>query len=372
VTNLRSTDVLKVLLIFFVFVGSVYSVNATSSESIQEIEIYLKPEIVEIHPYESTVIDLVLVNGSSVGVVDVYIEYNDKIIEIVNVSSKYNFEYTKTFAHNSHVVPVLYVKVFLENESVKNQSKIASITLKGIKEGEAFLQFLSFPDVYDKNGKPMKCSVSGLTRVLVKAINKAEINFSDSIIPLDPFEEASVSIILKNGSKINTLKIYLKYNKNTIRIENVTSPFKIEDIELKGETLNITILTLGKLNDNATSIVNLTIKALSKGFTVIEILRAEGYDVNGTPLYLSQTFPYAVEIVVGGAVPEGITLIEPIMALIFTSLITFIAILTIVLVVIIIIIFLICKARKKGNRLYYYIAAAIFIALLLFLISEFQ
>ena len=165
------------------------------------------------------------------------------------------------------------------------------------------------------------------------------------------------------------MKISLEYDRNTMRVENVTSPFKIEDIELKGKTLNITMLTLGKLNDNATPVANLTIKALSKGFTVIGISRVEGYDVNGNPVYLSRTSPHGVEIIVSGAVPEGIIFAEMFSKILLLGLIFFLAILAIVLVALILIIFLIRKARKKGNRLYYYIAAAIFIALLLFLIS---
>jgi len=372
---LKSTDILKVLLIFFVIAGLAHSVNAefittVGNESLQNIPgIYLKPEMVEIRPFERAVIDLVLVNGSSVGVLDIGIEYDGDVVEIANVSSKYNFEYLKSTAINHRLIHFLNIKIFLENESVENQSKIASIILKGVNEGKTILRFSSWSDVYNRNGELMGCAFISSTEVVVKAINKAEINFSDYIISLDPYEEVNVNIILKNGSKINTLKISLEYDRNTMRVENVTSPFKIEDIELKGKTLNITMLTLGKLNDNATPVANLTIKALSKGFTVIGISRVEGYDVNGNPVYLSRTSPHGVEIIVSGAVPEGIIFAEMFSKILLLGLIFFLAILAIVLVALILIIFLIRKARKKGNRLYYYIAAAIFIVLLLFLIS---
>ena len=338
--NLKNTDVLKGLLIFFVIAGLANSANAefittVGNESLQNIPgIYLKPEMVEIRPFERAVIDLVLVNGSSVGVLDIGIEYDGDVVEIANVSSKYNFEYLKSIAYNSHLIHFLNIRVFLENESIENQSTIASITLKGVNEGKTILRFSHRSDVYDRNGKLMGCAFMSSTKVTVKAVNKAEINFSENIISLDPFETANVNIILKNGSKINTLKISLEYNRNIIRVENVTSHFRIEDIELKGETLNMTILTSGELSDNATSIANLTIKALSKGFTVIGISRVEGYDVNGNPVYLSRTSPYGVEIIVSGALPEGPILIEPIMELMFAGLIAFMAILAVVLVVV--------------------------------------
>jgi len=180
--SLKSTDILKVLLIFFVIAGLAHSVNAefittVGNESLQNIPgIYLKPEMVEIRPFERAVIDLVLVNGSSVGVLDIGIEYDGDVVEIANVSSKYNFEYLKSTAINHRLIHFLNIKIFLENESVENQSKIASIILKGVNEGKTILRFSSWSDVYNRNGELMGCAFISSTEVVVKAINKAEIN----------------------------------------------------------------------------------------------------------------------------------------------------------------------------------------------------
>ena len=198
--SLKNTDVLKSLLIFFVIAGLAHSVNAefittVGNESLQNIPgIYLKPEMVEIRPFERAVIDLVLVNGSSVGVLDIGIEYDGDVVEIANVSSKYNFEYLKSTAINHRLIHFLNIKIFLENESVENQSKIASIILKGVNEGKTILRFSSWSDVYNRNGELMGCAFISSTEVVVKAINKAEINFSDYIISLDPYEEVNVNI----------------------------------------------------------------------------------------------------------------------------------------------------------------------------------
>lgn len=222
----------------------------------------------------------------------------------------------------------------------------------------------------------MGCAFISSTEVVVKAVNKTselvDIGLNRHILTLAPFEKANVGIVLKNGSKINALQISLEYNGDVMRVQNITSPFKMVDVDVHDNRLNITMLIAKKLSDNTTTIANLTIKALSKGFTVTSISRALAYDINGNIMNVSVSSK-AVEVVVGNAVPEWTGIADIIFLFMELAALYLVSILAVVLIVIGIIIFLILKAKNKSYKAlkYYFIVAALIILVFIYFVYEF-
>lgn len=159
-------------------------------------ELYLKPEKIEINPNETAIVNVVLVNGSSVAVVDVGIEYNEHVVEILNVSSKYRFNYSKGYIHDHFVVNVLNLKIFL-NESIKNSSVIANITLMGQSNGETRMGFTDYSELYDKRGRLMNRKLFGstITVGMPSDNTKVHYDFVELIIFIITFAVIPILII---------------------------------------------------------------------------------------------------------------------------------------------------------------------------------
>jgi len=123
-------------------------------------KVYLQPEKIEIDPNETAVVNVILVNGSSVAVVDVGMEYDGSVVEVIDISSKYRFNYSKGYIHNRFILNYLEIKIFFE-KPVKNNGIIANITLKGLSDGKTAMGFSDLSGLYDKKGVLMNRELWG-------------------------------------------------------------------------------------------------------------------------------------------------------------------------------------------------------------------
>jgi len=129
-------------------------------------KLYLKPEQVKIRPKESAVVNVVLVNGSNVAVLDIAIEYDGRVIEVLNVTSNYSINYTTGYMHDHFLKD--FLKLYISPERhLENDSIVASITIRGVHKGESILSFSTISMLYDERGELINGGFFGIAKVVV-------------------------------------------------------------------------------------------------------------------------------------------------------------------------------------------------------------
>jgi hypothetical protein len=129
-------------------------------------ELYLKPEQVKIEPNETAVVNVVLVNGSAVAALDIGIEYDGNVIEVLNVTSNYSINYSTGYILDHFLRDVLELEIYPERP-IENGSIVASIAIRGVREGKSVLSFSIFSELYDEKGKPINRGLFDIAEVVV-------------------------------------------------------------------------------------------------------------------------------------------------------------------------------------------------------------
>ena len=202
--NSKNTDIRKLYVISFVIIllfsfisgtwlyfqleqnndytlDSIEKTIIVNESSKKFVKIYFEPSEIKLNLRETATVNVVMSNGSSVAFANLNFQYDENLIKIEDISSKYDMEYSVDHIHNHRLMRNINIK--LQFGDVKEEERIAKITLKALQNGKTAFTSLIPSSVYDKNGKSMNLILSEASITVGEEQNiKRSVNLTGLLI----------------------------------------------------------------------------------------------------------------------------------------------------------------------------------------------
>ena len=215
--NLKNTDTRRLYVISFVVIllfsvisgtwlyfqfkqnhdytlNSIEKVIIVNESSEKFVKIYFEPSEIRLNPRETATVSIVMSNCSSVAFANLNFQYDENLIEIEDISSKYDMEYSINYVHDHRLLRNINIKLYFGD--VGDVERIAKITLKALQDGKTAFAFLLPSTVYDKNGKSMNLILAEASITIGEEQNvKRSVDLTELLIFIIFYSAIPVTIL---------------------------------------------------------------------------------------------------------------------------------------------------------------------------------